>query len=70
MDFIHAQDIVTLKRWLAGASRPVVVAHTHPDGDALGATCGLALYLHSEGKDAAVVLPDTPADNLNNNIGN
>ena len=64
MDFIHAQDIVTLKRWLAGASRPVVVAHTHPDGDALGATCGLALYLRSEGKDAAVVLPDTPADNL------
>ena len=64
MDFIHQEDIVTLKRWLASASHPVIVAHTHPDGDALGAASGLALYLRGMGKDVAVVLPDTPPDNL------
>lgn len=64
MNFIHAEDIITLGRWLASASYPVIVAHTHPDGDALGASSGLALYLRSLGKDVAVILPDTPADNL------
>ena len=64
MDFIHQEDIVTLKRWLASASYPVIVAHTHPDGDALGASSGLALYLRDMGKDVAVILPDTPPDNL------
>ena len=64
MDFIHQEDIVTLKRWLASASYPVIVAHTHPDGDALGASSGLALYLRGMGKDVAVILPDTPPDNL------
>ncbi len=64
MNFIHAEDIITLGRWLASASYPVIVAHTHPDGDALGASSGLALYLRGLGKDVAVILPDTPADNL------
>ena len=65
MDFIHAQDIVTLKRWLAGANRPVVVAHTHPDGDALGAATGMALSLLSRGKkDVTCVFSDTPGENL------
>ena len=64
MNFIHAEDIITLGRWLASASYPVIVAHTHPDGDALGASSGLALYLRGMGKDVAVILPDTPADNL------
>lgn len=64
MDFIHSEDITTLARWISEARKPVVVAHTHPDGDALGASAGLALYLRSLGKEAAVVLPDTPAENL------
>ena len=64
MNFIHQEDIITLGRWLASASYPVIVAHTHPDGDALGASSGLALYLRSMGKDVAVILPDTPPDNL------
>ena len=58
MNFIHAEDIITLGRWLASASYPVIVAHTHPDGDALGASSGLALYLCGLGKDVAVILPD------------
>ena len=64
MDFIRQENIQVLKQWMAEAERPVVVAHTHSDGDALGSSAGLALYLRSLGKDAAVVLPDSPADNL------
>ena len=64
MDFIRKENIQTLKQWIAGATRPVVLGHTHPDGDALGATVALALYLRGLGKDAAVVFPDSPADNL------
>ena len=64
MDFIRKENIQTLQQWIAGATRPVVLGHTHPDGDALGATAALALYLRSLGKDAAIVFPDSPADNL------
>ena len=64
MDFIRKENIQALRQWIAGAAAPVVLGHTHPDGDALGATAALALYLRGLGKDAAVVFPDSPADNL------
>jgi phosphoesterase RecJ-like protein len=64
MEFIRQENIPVLRQWITASARPIILAHTHPDGDALGATAGLALYLRSLGKDAAVVLPDTPAANL------
>ena len=64
MDFIQKDNIQSLRQWIAGSSRPVILGHTHPDGDALGATAALALYLRGLGKDAACVFPDSPADNL------
>ena len=64
MDFIRKENIQALKQWMAGATRPVVISHSHPDGDALGATAALALYLHSLGKDVACVYPDSPAGNI------
>lgn len=64
MDFIQKKDIVTLGRWLADARHAVIVAHTHPDGDALGASAGLALFLSGMGTDTTVVLPETPPENI------
>lgn len=64
MDFIRKENIHALQQWLAHARRCVVVGHTHPDGDALGSTTGLALYLQSLGLDVACLYPDSPADNL------
>ena len=64
MDFIRQENIQALQQWLAHARRCVVVGHTHPDGDALGSTTGLALYLQSLGLDVACLYPDSPADNL------
>ncbi len=58
----------SLSRWKAltgAAARAVVLGHTHPDGDALGSCCALAVYLQEKwGKDVSVLFPDSPADNL------
>ena len=64
MDFIRNEDIACLRQWIAGAKRCAVVSHTHPDGDALGSTVGLALYLQSQGKEVTCLYPDTVAANL------
>ena len=64
MKFYRKEDIDTLRVWIDQARKPVVVSHTHPDGDALGSLSSLALLLKGLGKDVACVLSDTPADNL------
>lgn len=65
MDCIHKDRILALQALMAHATSVVVVGHTHPDGDALGSTSALALYLQSIGiPEVSVVFSDTPADNL------
>ncbi len=65
MDCIAQESLSRLKSLVQAAGKVVVLGHTHPDGDALGSTCALAVYLQRKlGKDACVVFPDTPADNL------
>ena len=62
---IRQDSLLRLNALIDGATRVTVLGHTHPDGDALGCTAALAVYLREvRGKEAAVVLPDTPADNL------
>lgn len=65
MDCIPQDSLKRLQALIGGASLVTVVGHTHPDGDALGCTGALAVFLREVcGKDAALVLPDSPADNL------
>jgi len=64
MDFILQENIQTLRQWMAGTRHPLILGHTHPDGDAIGSTAGLALYLQGLGKTPTVIFPDTPAANL------
>ena len=65
MDCIPQDSLKRLQALIDGASRVSVLGHTHPDGDALGCTGALTLFLRDScGKDAALVLPDSPADNL------
>lgn len=64
MDFIRREDIKTLLQWMADATRPVILGHTHPDGDALGSTAALALYLRLLGKDVACIYPDFPPETI------
>jgi len=42
----------------------VVTTHINPDGDALGASLGLVHWLHSQGVQASVLLPNSPSANL------
>lgn len=47
-----------------------LVVHTHPDGDALGSSLGLALYLSEKRSlEVAVLLPDTYPQNLSFMLG-
>ena len=64
MDFIREESIACLRQWMADAKNCAVVSHTHPDGDALGSTVGLALYLQSQGKEVTCLYPDAVAANL------
>ncbi|MBP3257202.1 MAG: DHH family phosphoesterase [Bacteroidales bacterium] len=62
---LDQEKIRSLKALLDTAREVVVVAHTHPDGDALGSTAALSLYLREQlGKQVTCILPDTPPENL------
>ena len=59
---IETESIRTLDTLVESAGKVTVTAHTHPDGDALGSVSALVAYLRERrGKDAAAVLPDSPA---------
>ncbi len=64
MEIFRKELIPQLVSLIQGATQPVVLGHTHPDGDAMGSTLALTLFLRQLGKDAACILPDTPADYL------
>lgn len=53
-----------LRELVADATRIVICCHKSPDGDALGSSLAWAEYLHSQGKDATVVVPDAYPDFL------
>ena len=62
---LSAEKISRLDSLLEGATRVAVVGHTHPDGDALGSTSALAVYLRDlRRKGVCCLFSDTPADNL------
>ncbi len=59
------EKIRSLKALMDTAREVVVAAHTHPDGDALGSTAAMSLYLREQlGKQVTCILPDTPPENL------
>lgn len=65
MEPLQKESIQALKALVDESSKVAVVGHSHPDGDALGCTSALAVFLQCAcGKDAACVFPDVPAENL------
>lgn len=65
MELLQKESIQALKTLVGNASKVVVAGHTHPDGDALGCTSALALYLQAFcHKDVTCVFSDYPADSL------
>ena len=65
MDKFQADDIRKWQELVASASSIALVSHTHPDGDALGCSTALAVWLGETcGKEVACLLPDTPSETL------
>ena len=55
---ITAPQVDALRCAIARNSKFVVAAHKNPDGDAVGSSLAMMLYLRSIGKEACVVLPN------------
>lgn len=64
MIFIDRTDVTTLRKMIAEAKVISIISHTHPDGDALGSSIAMRSFLRSCGKDAKIILPDSPGSNL------
>jgi phosphoesterase RecJ-like protein len=65
MIVLAEEKITSLKALLKAASRVVVLGHTHADGDALGSTSALSLFLKENmGKEVSCLFSDTPPENL------
>ena len=59
------EKITKLKTLMEAASRVVVAGHTHADGDALGSTAALCLFLkEGMGKEVSCLFSETPPENL------
>ena len=58
------QEIRPLKSYLEKAQNIVIVSHNNPDGDAVGSSLGLHLYLENMGKKSSVIFPNPYAQNL------
>ena len=65
LETIFPQDAIDrIGQLLSTAARCVVLAHKNPDGDAVGSSLALGLFLRSVGKSATVVLPNAFPANL------
>lgn len=64
VNYFSEEDVSQFRIWLDWADNYVIVAHVSPDGDAVGSSLALAQYLQIMGKNAVVVLPDSPPEFL------
>lgn len=49
---------------VAETNKAVIIAHSAPDGDAIGSSLALAAYLHTRNTEVALVMPDSLPDFL------
>lgn len=62
---ITSEDIARLDGMLSASSRPLVVTHVHPDGDAVGSACAMKSYIESRaekpGRTATILFCGRPS---------
>ena len=59
------ENTAFLRSLIDAASKPCIIVHTHPDGDAIGSGTAMLLYLRNTlGKDAVLIVPDSVPANL------
>lgn len=61
---ITSGNISLLESMTRQSERPVIITHMKPDGDAIGSTTAMFIYLRSSGGNPVLVLNDTYPDNL------
>lgn len=65
LNLLTAEEAAKLDRLIASSEHIVITGHSHPDGDALGASLGWAEYLRVHyGKEPVVVMPNGYPDFL------
>jgi len=57
-------ELIRLQQFLENNRSFLLMSHRAPDGDAVGSVAGFYHYLRASGKDAIVILPDSPSDVL------
>lgn len=55
---IDAEKIEAIGNYISTSENIVILAHTNPDGDAVGSSTALAYYLRRKGKNVNVILPN------------
>lgn len=61
---INTDKVEAVGKIIADGTRFAVLAHRNPDGDAIGSSLALMLYLKSLGKEAKVIVPNSFPDFL------
>jgi bifunctional oligoribonuclease and PAP phosphatase NrnA len=61
---IEQDKIDQFNNWLSSSRKIVIVGHVGPDGDAIGASLGMAHFLRSIGKKVFVIVPNAFPDFL------
>ena len=59
-NMFSGSDVAEFRVWMRWADRYVILSHIGPDGDAIGSSLALCHYLKDKGKEAVVLVPDTP----------
>lgn len=58
------EDILLIKKELSSPKRIAIVAHYNPDGDAIGASLALMLFLQQKGHTVNILIPNSYPDFL------
>ncbi len=61
---IETDKIKALEGYIANAENILITGHISPDGDAMGSCIALMLYIHNQGKQAKVMVPNRFASML------
>lgn len=61
---LSKSDLEKIKLVITPGTKVVISTHKSPDGDAIGSSCALAMYLEKKGCICSIVVPDALADFL------
>ena len=57
-NYLNNTDFERIRETLDKSGRIIITTHTNPDGDAIGASLAMFLYLCKRGGDVKVIIPD------------